>query len=377
MSKSSRRGQGTAVARMRSPGTTFASWRLSGDQGCAISLYLSLDPSDVPTSADVETRANSLLSEANRRLLEERKASLAASAREALKHDIERIKAWFDDGFDRHGVRGVAVFAAGLDNLWSTLPLPDPVGDTSRSAASSVSRRSRGSSGAHEGAARRLPSAASGASCSSSKAAPRRDRRPDRGGARPARPGRLVAGALRAAHRRDRRAALAPRSAETLDACVARRGARRAIVLVGAEDMRSDFEELLSTRSEHESVGWTAAEAHADAPQLLEASARCSSVVERSARGSAYRALARGGRASNGRAATGWDADARGRLGRPRRAAARAGRGRPAGVPVSRVRPRADGGRRLSARRHDAESRRRAGSTSLCTRRSTTAAPST
>jgi hypothetical protein len=104
----------------------LASFR--ADQGCAVSLYLSLDPREVPTPAGVETRAHSLISEAHR-LLEERKGSMAREVREALKHDIERIKTWFDDGFDRHGLRGIALFAAGLDNFWSTLPLPDPVAD--------------------------------------------------------------------------------------------------------------------------------------------------------------------------------------------------------------------------------------------------------
>jgi len=96
--------------------------------GCAISLYLNLDPREVPTPADVETRSNSLISEAHR-VLEERKGSMGREQREALKGDIERITAWFDDGLDRHGVRGVAVFAAGLDNFWRTRPLPDPVPD--------------------------------------------------------------------------------------------------------------------------------------------------------------------------------------------------------------------------------------------------------
>src|SRR3954469_1795611 len=98
------------------------------DAGCAVSLYLNLDPSEVPTSADVETRASSLIAEANR-VHDARKGSLGREEREALKLDIERIRSWVDDGLDRHGKRGVAVFAAGLDNLWSTLALPDPVAD--------------------------------------------------------------------------------------------------------------------------------------------------------------------------------------------------------------------------------------------------------
>jgi len=60
------------------------------------------------------------------------------------------------------------------------------------------------------------------------------------------------------------------RVADTLDTCVRKlRGAR--VVLVGAEDMRSDFEEILSSEVKGCLLGWTTAEAHADATQLLEA----------------------------------------------------------------------------------------------------------
>jgi hypothetical protein len=97
--------------------------------GCAVSLYLNLDPREVPTAADVETRANALIHAVNR-ILDERKGSLGREQREALKRDIQRITDWFDDGLDRQGgVRGIAVFAASLDGLWSTVRLPDSVPD--------------------------------------------------------------------------------------------------------------------------------------------------------------------------------------------------------------------------------------------------------
>src|SRR5260370_42523302 len=60
------------------------------------------------------------------------------------------------------------------------------------------------------------------------------------------------------------------RVAETLDRCVrTRHGAR--VVLVGAEDGRSEFEELLSHEVKSSLVGWATAEAHADATQRLAA----------------------------------------------------------------------------------------------------------
>ncbi len=81
-------------------------------------------------------------------------------------------------------------------------------------------------------------------------------------------------------------------------------GAR--IVLVGAEDMRSEFEGILSSEVKQCLLGWTTAEAHADAAQLLEAARpvlrawwaqRDDAVLER------WREEA----AKNGRATAGWE----------------------------------------------------------------------
>src|SRR5436305_12675784 len=94
------------------------------EKGCAISIYVDLDPSQAPTPPDVETKVNSLLSAAER-LLEERKGSMGRDQREGLKADLQRMRQWFEDGFDRQGVQGLAVFAAGLDNFWATLSLSD------------------------------------------------------------------------------------------------------------------------------------------------------------------------------------------------------------------------------------------------------------
>ncbi len=180
------------------------------DKGCAVSLYLSLDPSEAPTAADVETRQNSLLSAAER-LLDERKGSLSRDQREALKGDLERIARWFEDGFGRE--RGEVFQLRGGQ-------LVEIADDTEEVP------------GQH-----------------------------DLGGQSQGRYVRHIDEIVER-HRR--------RVADTLDGCVRKlRGAR--IVLVGGEDMRSDFEEILSNEVKSCLVGWTSAEAHADAPQLLEA----------------------------------------------------------------------------------------------------------
>src|SRR6266511_1096801 len=93
--------------------------------GCAISLYVNLDPSEVPTPADAQSRVNALLNSAEKT----DRSDLTHDQRGALKADLERIERWFDDDFERDRSQGVAVFAAGLDNFWSTLSLPEPVPD--------------------------------------------------------------------------------------------------------------------------------------------------------------------------------------------------------------------------------------------------------
>src|SRR5581483_1289974 len=93
--------------------------------GCAISLYLDLDPSNTPTAGDVHTRLNSVLDIAGQ--FAPRSSSHAA--REGLKADVERITRFFADEFNRDGAHGLALFCAGLDNFWTSLALTDSVRD--------------------------------------------------------------------------------------------------------------------------------------------------------------------------------------------------------------------------------------------------------
>ncbi len=98
------------------------------EKGCAISLCLNLDPSEVPTAGDAQTRMNAMLHAADKT----DRSDLTHEQRAALKADFERIATWFDDDFERDGSQGLAVFAAGLDNFWRTLPLPEPVRDSAK-----------------------------------------------------------------------------------------------------------------------------------------------------------------------------------------------------------------------------------------------------
>jgi peptide chain release factor subunit 1 len=98
------------------------------ENGCAISLYLDLDPTDSPTPRDATTRVNSLLDEGLKSDGASRK-DLTHDQRQGLKSDFERIGIFFEQEFSRDGARGLAVYCSGLDNYWRTLPLMDSVSD--------------------------------------------------------------------------------------------------------------------------------------------------------------------------------------------------------------------------------------------------------
>jgi peptide chain release factor subunit 1 len=238
------------------------------EQGCAVSLYVALDASDVPTAAGVESKVNSLLGQAER-LVDERKRALGRVEREALKGDLERIRAWFDDGFDRQGARGVAVFASGLDNFWSTLTTAVPVADDVRLAAdlylaplarlvgrtdaTLVARVGRELGTVYRLRGRQLVEIAD-----ESETVPGQH---DQGGWSQGRYERHLDEIVERHWRR---------VAETLDACVRSLSGAR-VVLVGAEDMRSEFEEMLSNEVKGCLAGWATAAAHLEGSALLDA----------------------------------------------------------------------------------------------------------
>ena len=102
----------------------LAGFRSEG--GCAISLYLDLDPADSPTPTAVDSRVNSLLSEAEKRV-EARHDGLTHGERVGLKRDFARIREFFDNEFNREGARGLAVFVSG--DFFRPLPVAGSVPD--------------------------------------------------------------------------------------------------------------------------------------------------------------------------------------------------------------------------------------------------------
>lgn len=97
-------------------------------KGCAISLYLDLDPSDSPTAGDAATRVNSLVDQGSKSNGANRNEQ-THEQRVALREDFERIRHFFAEEFDRDGAHGFALFCGGLDNLWQLLPLSEAVPD--------------------------------------------------------------------------------------------------------------------------------------------------------------------------------------------------------------------------------------------------------
>jgi len=270
------------------------------ENGCATSLYLNLDPSEVPTAGDAQTRMNALLSGAEKT---DRK-DLTHEQRGALKSDFERIARWFDDDFDRDGAQGVAIFAAGLDNFWTTLALPEPVPDKFKvghelflAPLVPVVARADGTIvavvGREAGQLYRLRAGRLEEIGDYSDETPGQH---DQGGWSQGRYQRHIDHLVQE-HVKE--------VAEVLD-----RNRRRyhvpKIVLVSSEDMRSEFLDALSAEARDAVVGSVSAEAHAGPAQLLEA---VTPVLEQAEAKDEAEVLARwredAGRGA--RAASGWE----------------------------------------------------------------------
>jgi peptide chain release factor subunit 1 len=271
--------------------------------GCAVSLYVGLDPSAVPTAGDLASHTRSLLAHAERQL-DEQRATLSHDERKALGRDLERIEAWFDGEFSREGVRGVAVFSAGLDDLFLPLLLPWAVADEARIAKQLYLAPLVGLVGSGDGAlvayvgrergdVYRLRAGQLIPLADESADVPGRH---DQGGWSQARYGRHIE-TIVDRHLRD--------VADALDRSV-RRLRRVRVVLAGPEETRSGFEGLLAPETRAVLVGWVAAEAHVDAPRLLDA-ARPLLQEWRAGREEELLGRWREEAARNGRAATGWE----------------------------------------------------------------------
>jgi peptide chain release factor subunit 1 len=271
------------------------------DEGCAVSLYVNLDPRVSPTPAHATTRVHSLLDTARR--VEAGRKELTHDQRVALRADLERIRRFVESEFDRDGAHGLAVFSSSLDNLWRPLPLAGSVPDAVKvndelyltplvplvgqgeGALVAVVGRERGDLYRLQG----------GRLVEAGHRTEEQPRRHDQGGWSQARYQRHI-DELAHAHLR--------RVAEELDERV--RGRRTSeVVVVATEETRSEFSELLSSEARSAVVGWPHADAHASPAELLQV---VLPVLERSRAERDAQLLERwreeAGR--NGRATAGW-----------------------------------------------------------------------
>jgi peptide chain release factor subunit 1 len=270
-------------------------------EGCAISLYVDLDPSSTPTAAEMESRMRSLVSDVEKRA---DARHYAHEQKAALRADLDRIRRWWDD-FDRDGVRGVAVFTSSLDNYWRALPLAERVSDEVRLSsdlylAPLVPLVGRGDGALvafvsrERGQVFRLRGGRLEEVVDQTEEQPGQH---DQGGWSQSRYQRhiekLVGDHLKAV-------------GGELDKRV-RRAADLQMVIVAPEEMRGEIESKLSTQAREAIVGWAQAEAHANAKELLDVA---KPHIERARSKQVESALERwreeAGR--NGRAVAGWDA---------------------------------------------------------------------
>ena len=274
------------------------------ENGIAISVYLDLDPSVVPTAGDAQTRLHSLLDGAAKENGGKGR-ELTHQQRLALRDDLDRIRRYFEAEFERDGAHGLAIFCAGLDNVWRPLPLTEVVPDgikvgqllylaplvplVGRGVGALVLVVSREQGRFYRLRAGRLEDLADYFE--------EQPRRHDQGGWAQA---RLQRRADELVHEHIKRVA------EELDRFV-RRLRKPQVVVVTNEEIRGEFEDLLSQDVRSVIAGFAHADAHAQPPELLAVTAP---VLERwqAARETEVVDRWREELGRNGRAASGWQA---------------------------------------------------------------------
>jgi peptide chain release factor subunit 1 len=272
------------------------------EKGCAISFYLDLDPRTAPTAGDAATRMSALLNDGERHS-EANNRGLTHDQRVALKQDFARIRDYLANEFDRDGAHGLAIFSAGLDNVWRPRALIESVPDRVRVGrefhlAPLVPLVGRGEGaivalvGRERGELFRLRSGRLDEIADRTDDVPGRH---DQGGWSQSRFQRHIE-KLVGEHLRE--------VAEELDRRV-RRMRKPKVIVVSSDETRAELEEMLSSETKSALIGWTTAEAHATAQDLL---ALTNPILEQ-AREKDERALMerwREGAGRGGRAASGW-----------------------------------------------------------------------
>ena len=317
--------------------------------GCAISLYVDLDPAISPTTRETTMRVHAMLDSAAKSHGATR-PDLAHEVKAGLKADFERLGQYFDGEFDRDGAHGLAVFAAGPDNVWSVLALPWKVADAARVAddfllSPLVPLIGRGNGaivavvGREQG---RVLALRGGRFEQVADRTEETQGRHDQGGWSQSRYQRHI-GNLDLEHYKA--------VAEELERLFRRLGRPRIIVVAG-DETRAEFADVLSSELEDAVIGWTSADAHASDAELGEV---VQPFVDQWRATQETEALERWREevGKNALGSSGWADDARGRVRRASGAAAPSG-GRAEGrLPLSGLRPRRRRRGDVPARRDD------------------------
>jgi peptide subunit release factor 1 (eRF1) len=90
-----------------------------------LSLFLNLDPRDMATPPARASEVRSLLDQADKLVKEQE--GLDHDQAKALREDLERLRSYFNNGFDAKGAHGVAIYIAGPADLFDVIKLPRPV----------------------------------------------------------------------------------------------------------------------------------------------------------------------------------------------------------------------------------------------------------
>jgi peptide chain release factor subunit 1 len=234
------------------------------ENGCAISLYIDLDPSSTATAAQAETRFNALVSELEK---EAERHSTARDCRLALQHDLARIRSWWGGEFDRHGVKGVAIFASSADDEFRALPLPEPVQDLVRIGSELAVAPLVGQLG-RDGSLVAVLSRERGTvyRIAGGRLVEIVDETEDT-------PGQHSQGGWSQARYQRHIEHLVQQHLKTVGQELdkqARRTGGLQLVIVAPDELRSEIESTLSTEARAAVVGWATAESHAAPTELLE-----------------------------------------------------------------------------------------------------------
>ena len=271
--------------------------------GLAISLFLGFEPEMTGTTPGAATKINSLLDEAHKSTFGTR-GDLTHDQKRGLQSDFERIRNYFANDLERAGVQGLAIFAAGLDSFWSASALSERVPDRVYVGPDFHLKPLVPLLGRGEGAIVAVIDRERGLlfRLTSGRLEPLADlteeqpARHDQGGWSQSRFQRHI-DELAKDHLRT--------VAEDLDNHV-RRGLARHLVVVGPDEARAAFADLLAVETRNCVVGWTAGEGYATPTELLELALP---FLERARLAEETEALERwqeeAGR--SGRAASGWD----------------------------------------------------------------------